>query len=109
MPPDARVERARELPRRIVAHQEADLVPARLQSGGLELGVLYNRAPERPRERHNDADLHAGSLTGHRSSNVRLAPPTRRACGAAYSVIPGRMRSQAAASSSSSPSSKCER
>ncbi len=60
--PDARVQGARELPRRVVAHHQPHLVPTRLERGRLELGVLDHRAPERPRERHDDADLHAGSL-----------------------------------------------
>ena len=57
--PDPRMEDARELARRVVAHHQPDLVPARLERRGLELGVLDDRPPERPRERHDDADLHA--------------------------------------------------
>ncbi len=46
MTTDARVERPRELPGRIVAHHQAHLMAPRLESGGLELGVLHDRAPE---------------------------------------------------------------
>ena len=58
--PDTRVERARELPGRIVAHHEPHVVAARLERRCLELCVLDDRPPERPRERHDDADLHVG-------------------------------------------------
>ena len=59
---DARVERTGELAGRIVAHHQPDVVPTGLERGGLKLRVLDDRPPERPRERHDDADLHAGSL-----------------------------------------------
>ena len=61
--PDPGVERSRELPGRVVPHDQPHVVAPRLEGGGLELGVLDHRAPERPRERHDDADLHARSLT----------------------------------------------
>ena len=46
-------------PGRVVAHQDLHLVAARAQRGRLVLGVLDDAAPVRPRERHDDADLHA--------------------------------------------------
>ena len=58
--PDPRVQRTRELARRVVAHHQPHLVPARLERLRLQLGMLDDRAPERPRERHHDADLHGG-------------------------------------------------
>jgi hypothetical protein len=62
VPADPRVEGARELTRRVVPHHQPYLVPTRFERFGLELGVLDDGAPERPRERHHDADLHAVSL-----------------------------------------------
>ena len=59
VPTDAGMERTRELAGRVVRHDEAHLVPARLQRRSLQLGVLDHRPPERPGERHDDADLHA--------------------------------------------------
>src|SRR4029078_12844118 len=60
-------EGARELTRRGVPPHTPYLVPTRFERFGLELGVLDDGAPERPRERHHDADLHAVSLE-HRAS-----------------------------------------
>ena len=78
VPADPRVEGTRELPGWVVAHHQAYLVPARLQRFGLELGVLDDGAPERPRERHHDADLHAWSLFTPRSRRGARAPRSRR-------------------------------
>ena len=58
MAPDARVEHARELTRRIVPHHEAHVVAEVLEGGGLQLRVLHHCTPERPRERDDDPDLH---------------------------------------------------
>ena len=58
MPPDARVQHARELTRRVVTHDQPDVVAQLLERGRLELRVLDNRPPERPRERDDDPDLH---------------------------------------------------
>ena len=62
MSSDPWMEDARELTRRVVPHDEPHLVTTRLERLSLELAVLDDCAPERPRERHYDADLHAGSL-----------------------------------------------
>ena len=51
---------ARELPGRVVAHDQAHVVAELLERRGLQLRVLDDRAPERPRERDDDPDLHAG-------------------------------------------------
>ncbi len=59
---DTGMEDTRELTRRVITHHQPYLVPTRLERFGLELGVLDDGAPERPRERHHDADLHAVSL-----------------------------------------------
>ena len=79
---DPRVQGARELTGWVVAHHQPHLVPARLERLRLQLGMLDDRAPERPRERHHDADLHAGSLFTRRSRRGRRAPRRRRACAA---------------------------
>ncbi len=78
VPTDPRVERTRELPGWVIAHHQAYLVSARLQRFGLELGMLDDGAPERPRERHHDADLHAWSLFTPRSRRGARAPRSRR-------------------------------
>ena len=59
VPAGARMEQPRQPPRRVVAHHDLHLVPARAQRGGLVLGVLDDAAPVGPRERHDDPDLHA--------------------------------------------------
>ena len=64
------MEDARELARRVVAHHQPDLVPARLEGPCLELGVLDDRPPERPRERHDDADLHLANPIDVRDPTV---------------------------------------
>jgi hypothetical protein len=61
--PDPRVQDAGELTRRIVPHDEADVVAASFERRRLELCMLDDRTPKRPRERDNDPDLHAKSLT----------------------------------------------
>ena len=58
MTTDPRVEHARELARRIVAHDQADLVAKLLECCRLRFRVLDDRAPERPGERDDDPDLH---------------------------------------------------
>ena len=82
VPPDPGVERSGELTGRVVPHQQPHIVAPRLERGGLELGVLDHRTPERPRERHDDADLHAGSLTSggcaHRSVRTTRATSATR-------------------------------
>ena len=76
---DPGVQGARELTGWVVAHHQPHLVPARLERLGLQLGMLDDRAPERPRERHHDADLHAGSLFTPRSRRGGRAPRSPRA------------------------------
>ena len=56
----ARVQRARERAWRVVPDHDPDVVAARAERLRLELGVLEHGAPERPRERHDDAHLHPG-------------------------------------------------
>src|SRR3954452_12629489 len=68
----ARVEEARELAGRVVPHQHLDLMPAPAERGRLVLGVLDHAAPVRPRERHDDPDLHAATAESARDS--RAAP-----------------------------------
>ena len=55
---DARVQDAGELARRVVAHHQAHVVAELLECRRLQLRVLDDRAPERPRERDDDPDLH---------------------------------------------------
>ena len=55
----ARVQEARQLSRRVVAHQDLHVVAAAAQRGGLVLGVLDHPSPVRPREGNDDPDLHA--------------------------------------------------
>ena len=55
----ARVEEPRQVPGRVVAHHDLDLVAARAERVGLVLGVLDDAAPVRPREGDDDPDLHA--------------------------------------------------
>ncbi len=56
---DARVQDARELTRWVVAHDQAHVVATLLECRRLQLCMLDDRAPERPRERDDDPDLHA--------------------------------------------------
>ena len=46
MATDPGVKSARELTRRVIAHNQPYLVPTRLERFGLELGVLDDGAPE---------------------------------------------------------------
>ena len=59
MTADARVQDARELTRWVVAHDQAHVVATLLECRRLQLRMLDDRAPERPRERDDDPDLHA--------------------------------------------------
>ena len=87
--PDARVQDASELTRRVVAHDQAHVVATVLECCRLQLRVLDDRAPERPRERDDDPDLHlrepndpsvrwvrCGRSTA--STTSRASRPTRR-------------------------------
>ena len=58
MTPDARVQDPRELARRVVAHHQAYVVTELLERRRLQLRMLHDRTPERPRERDDDPDLH---------------------------------------------------
>ena len=60
--PVPRVQRPRERPRRVVADDRPRLDAEPAQRLRLELRVLVDCAPERPREGHDDADLHAAIL-----------------------------------------------
>ncbi len=62
--PVARVERPRERSRRVVADDRPRLDAPLLERRCLELRVLVHAAREGPRERDDDADLHAGILRG---------------------------------------------
>ena len=59
MPAHARVEVFRQPPGRVVADQDPRVDAEPLEGSGLVVGVLGNAAPERPRIRDNDPDLHA--------------------------------------------------
>ena len=59
MAADARVQDPRELARRVVPHHQAHVVTELLERCRLQLRVLDDRTPERPRERDDDPDLHA--------------------------------------------------
>ena len=50
---------AGELSRRVVPHYQAHVVAELLERCRLQLRVLHDGAPERPRERDDDPDLHA--------------------------------------------------
>ena len=56
---DARVQDAGELTRWVVAHDQAHVVAALLECRRLQLRMLDDRAPERPREGNHDSDLHS--------------------------------------------------
>jgi hypothetical protein len=73
------VENAREAPRRVVAHHEPDVVSELAKCSGLELGVLDDGSPERPRVRDDDPDFHRAQLCMQRyllaaMIATRLAP-----------------------------------
>ena len=78
MTPDTRVQGARELPWRVIRHDQPYLVTAGLQRRRLQLGVLHHGAPERPGERHHNADLHDAEptrgSTGRRRGGESTAP-----------------------------------
>ena len=59
---EPRVQDAREAARWVVAHHEPDIVAELPESGGLQLGVLDDGSPERPRVGDDDPDLHAAQL-----------------------------------------------
>jgi hypothetical protein len=58
VPADPRMEHARELTGRIVAHDQADLVSEVAERSRLKFRMLYHGAPEGPRKRDDDAHLH---------------------------------------------------
>ena len=58
MTPYSRVQDPSELARRIVSHHQAHVVTEILERRRLELRMLDDRTPERPRERDDDPDLH---------------------------------------------------
>ena len=58
MTSDSRVQDPRELARRIVPHHQAHVVTEILERRRLQLRMLDDRTPERPRERDDDPDLH---------------------------------------------------
>ncbi len=58
MTPNSRVQDPSELARRIVPHHQAYVVTEILERRRLELSMLDDRTPERPRERDDDPDLH---------------------------------------------------
>jgi hypothetical protein len=64
VPADAGMQGARELAGRVVAHDQSYVVAPLSQRRRLQLGVLDDGTPERPRERHDDADLHCGPACG---------------------------------------------
>ena len=72
--PRARVQQAREHARRVVAHQDLHVVTAAPQRRRLVLGVLDDAAPVRPRERDDDADLHARRPAANARAPSRSAP-----------------------------------
>ena len=65
---DARVQDARELTRWVVAHDQAHVVATLLECRRLQLRMLDDRAPERPRERDDDPDLQRGAQDRNPSS-----------------------------------------
>ena len=75
VPPVARMQHARELTGRIVAHDRLHLDAPRAERFRLELGVLDDGAPEGPRVRHDDPDLHRGH---YRRRAVRVRSPHDR-------------------------------
>src|SRR5581483_4032758 len=74
--PGARMKRAGELPGRVVAHDRLDLAALAAQCFRLELRVLDDGPPERPRVRNDDAHLHA--WPHYRRRAVRLRSPHDR-------------------------------
>ena len=78
VPPVARVQRAREVPRRVVADQRAGLEAEPPQRLRLELGVLDDSAPERPAVRDDDADLHCADYALTNRGHGRRQRPVPR-------------------------------
>ena len=70
---DARMQGARELARRVVAHHQAHVVAKLAQRSGLQLRVFHDRAPEGPRERDDDAHFHL-------RTSLRAACTMHRCC-----------------------------
>ena len=70
-----RVQHARELPGRVVAHDRLHLAAERAERLRLELGVLDDAAPEGPRVRNDDA---RPSRDHYRRRAVRLRSPHDR-------------------------------
>ena len=76
MAADPGMQDARELTRGVVAHDQTHVVATLLECRRLQLRMFDDRAPERPRERDDDPDLHgvfrktgdplARSLRSHR-------------------------------------------
>ena len=58
VPSEPGVENTRKASRRIVADDQAHVEPEPAQSGSLQLRVLDDGSPERPRVRDDDSDLH---------------------------------------------------
>ena len=58
MTSDSRMQDPRELARWIVPHHQAHVVTEILERCRLQLRMLDDRTPERPRERDHDPDLH---------------------------------------------------
>jgi hypothetical protein len=56
--PDPRMQDPRELSRRVVADHQAHVVAELLERRCLQLRMLDDSTPERPRERDDDPDLH---------------------------------------------------
>src|SRR5207244_6109396 len=115
--PVPQLERAREPARRVVADDRPRLYPEPLERVGLELGVLDDGAPEQPRVRDDDADLHPrqdiqpSRRTGIATSapgSTRNAPAFGRAATASASSVPTKWSptpSSAASPGGSSPAS----
>ena len=57
-----RVQKPGEPPRRVVPHDDADVVTEPVQRARLVVGVLLHSAPERPGVGDDDADLHDATL-----------------------------------------------
>ena len=90
MSPDPWVQDARELTRWVVADDQTYVVAALLECRRLQLRMLDDRAPERPRERDDDPDLHVGRRTGDplaRSPRSRKIPEGGRFAAASLGSI----------------------
>ena len=69
-----------ELARRIVSHHQAHVVTEILERRRLQLSMLDDGTPERPRERDDDPDLHGERLTAPPPLEY-LGPRVVRPCG----------------------------